>query len=389
MSAPTVDRSRRRVIAVDVARCLALVGMVMAHLAGGADPSGPGGVTAAHHVVSGRSAALFAVLAGVSIALVTRQAQDSDRRVLVTRAAAVAGLGLVLGLLGSGVAVILTYYGVLFCVALPLLRWSPRALFSLAAGLAVVTPVLSLLVRDVLPDRSLQVPSLVSLANPWQLFTELTVTGYYPVLTWSTYLVAGLAVGRLDLGSRAVALRLTAVGALLALVSLRADRRVRSQDAVREELLTSWDTWDRPSVASWEELEVVIRTGLYGVHPTGSPWWLGIWSPHSGTVVDLLHTTGCALLVLGLLLLVVPLGGPRITGVWRVVGGAGTMTLTLYTLHVLVLSLPEEVPGSHVLAVHLVALLGVGAAYAALDRRGPLESVVGELAASARRPGGP
>ena len=57
-----------RVRGIDVARCLALVGMMTAHVLRGVED---GSVTLTHQVVSGRSSALFAVLAGVGIVLVT------------------------------------------------------------------------------------------------------------------------------------------------------------------------------------------------------------------------------------------------------------------------------------------------------------------------------
>ena len=101
-----------------------------------------------HWLASGRASALFAVLAGVSLALMsggTRPVRGRERLAtttgLVVRALLIAALGLALGDLGSGLAVILTYYGVLFLLGLPFLGPALAALFVLAGVWLVLAPV--------------------------------------------------------------------------------------------------------------------------------------------------------------------------------------------------------------------------------------------------------
>jgi uncharacterized membrane protein YeiB len=365
----------RRIVGVDVARCLALLGMVTAHVLslGGEE----GGWLL---LVSGRSAALFAVLAGVSVALVTdprRRDTAYHRRALLVRALLIAFIGLFLGLFPSGVAVILTYYGVLFLLALPVLRWRARWLWLLAIGWALLSPVVSLLVRPHLPAPSYQVPNPLSFADPWQLVTELLFTGYYPVLTWGAYLFAGLAAARSDLGRAAVGRWLLVLGGWTAVLALGTARWLTGLPEARAALVESYDR--REVVQSWSDLVPVLQDGLHGTTPTGSWWWLTVWSPHSGSIVDMVHTTAFSLGVLGLCLTLVRWTGPATRRAWQVAFGAGTMTLTLYAGHVLVLSLPDDVPGAHQLAVHVALVLAVGAGFVLTGHRGPLEHVVGEL----------
>lgn len=396
-----------RLLGVDLARLLALLGMFAAHLTEPTPGDGPGGVDALFQVVAGRSSALFALLAGVSLGIVARSAGDADvslhRRRLVVRSAVVAVVGLLLGLLDSGVAVILVYYGLLFCCALPVLRWRASSLAWLALGWGLASPAVSLLLRPLLPATTYQVPSLVSLADPWQLLTELLLTGYYPVLTWATYLFAGMAVGRLlvpaltDTGSArgrggsdrdgegrgrdgvdgrvpaGTVRTLLLKGAWLAALPVAVSAWATRTPGVRDALLDSWG-----SGGSWSALDTEMRTGFFGAHPEGSWWWLAVWSPHSGTVADLAHTTGSALVVLGACLLLV-----RLTPVlpWRVISGAGAMTLTLYSLHVLVLgSISDRGPlargAEHAVLIHSVVAVLIGAGFALAGRRGPLEEVV-------------
>lgn len=379
-----------RVVGVDVARCLALVGMVAAHLLS-SEPVG-GRVDIWFQVVAGRSSALFAVLAGLSIALITRQAPGAgevrtDRLRLLLRAALIAGWGLLLGAFGSGVAVILTYYGVLFLLAVPVLRWRAGPLALLAVGWGAASPLVSMLVRDHLPETTQQVPNPLSLANPWQLLTELTFTGYYPVVTWATYLFAGMAIGRLDLRSPIWGRRLLIWGGWLSVAALAVASQVTRSAGVRADLLASYD--GRESVTDWASVDLVLREGLHGTHPTGSWWWLGVWSPHSGSIVDLAHTTGAATAVIGLCLVLVGLSVPALRRTWQVACGAGTMTLTLYSLHVVVLALPAGLPLTRSLAAHVAGILLLGATFVALRSRGPLETLVSQLTSEIHQPTGP
>ena len=103
--------SQGRLVGLDVARCLALLGMVATHVLDERTPAGD--LATSQWLAGGRASALFAVLAGVSLGLMTRAPLHG--RALAWRSAGVAGravliaaLGLVLGGLDRGLAVILT-----------------------------------------------------------------------------------------------------------------------------------------------------------------------------------------------------------------------------------------------------------------------------------------
>lgn len=381
-SDPVTRTGPGRIVGVDVARALALLGMIAAHTLERVDPDAPGGIDPISQLVAGRPSALFAVLAGVSLALVTRDAPsaaDAGRRTayrwqILTRALLLAVLGLLLGLAGSGVAVILTYYGLLFVLALPVLTWGWRSLALLAVGWGLLSPVVSTALRPLLPDSTRAVPSLLSLADPLQLLSELAVTGYYPVLTWGTYLFAGMALGRLDLRRPRLARALVVGGALLAVTALGVSRLVTGSAMARRALLQS------SQEETWQALDASLRSGMFGTFPLGSWWWLLVWSPHTGSIIDLAHTTGTALLVLGLCLLLTGGGSARVTRAWQIAFGAGTMTLTLYTLHVLVLGASGVLPLLHSTALNVLGVLWLGALAAVARAPGPLETLVSRAA---------
>lgn len=379
MTVSTAAPDTRRIIGIDLARTFALVGMITAHIYGIYRPDHEDSV--AFQIVAGRSAALFAVLAGVAVAIVTapgRRDPGLHRPALLIRAGWVVAIGMVLGAFDSGLAIILVNYGLLFLLALPFIRWRASWLAGLAVLWAVASPVVSHLLRPHLPDPALQVPSPLALLEPVTLVTEVLVTGFYPVLTWGTYLFAGMAVGRLSLRSTKVALFLAMLGSAVALFAFSIGRWVASTEAARVALVQdSADIWWAPT-QTWEQLEGALRQGLYGVAPTDTWWWLGVWTPHSGTIVDLIHTTGTALAVIGFCLLAVQLTGrtPGLRRAWQIISGAGAMTLTLYSAHALTLALPDGTWGTDLWSVHVGAALLIGAVFAALRRRGPLESLV-------------
>jgi uncharacterized membrane protein len=369
-----------RVVGIDVARCLALLGMMATHILPGVVD---GEVALAQQVAGGRASALFAVLAGVSLTLVAGRRLVRGRAWLAVlagtavRAAVLALVGLLLGELESGIAVILVYYAVLFLVAVPFLALSTRALVVVAAGWIVLGPLLSQWARDRMPLTTYEVPSFDSFELAGALVRDLLLTGYYPVATWVPYLLVGIVVGRLDLRSARVMGMLAALGAVAALLALVVSDVLTGEPDVRAALIRSF------TGEGWRgNLGTTLERGLYGVVPTDSGWWLVVRAPHSGTTFDLLMTIGSACLVLA---------GCLLLGRWApracaVVFGAGAMTFTLYSVHVAVRS--EGVWDGDDLRTYVgqaLLVLAIGAAFRWGGHRGPLEFFSGELSSGVRR----
>jgi hypothetical protein len=330
-------------------------------------------------LVEGRAAALFAVLAGVSLALMSRRTNAVG---LAVRALLVALIGLALGQLDSGLAVILTYYGLLFLLGLPFLRLRAPALFAWACGWAVVAPVASQLLRPHLPVRGAASPAFDQLAHPGHLLSELLFTGYYPDLTWLAYLLLGMAIGRCDLRSRSVHTGLVLGGLSLAVLAFLVSRSFTEQQWVLRRLLP--DAGAYGDVSTGDAFVNAISGGLHGTTPADGSWaWLLVVAPHSGTPFDLLETGASAAVVIGLCLLVVSALGPAARRAVAIAFGAGTMTLSLYSLHVVMRTgrvWPAEQPSSF--DWHVLVLLSIGALFVAFRRRGPLEAAVSLISAA-------
>jgi hypothetical protein len=126
---------------------------------------------------------------------------------------------------------------------------------------------------------------------------------------------------------------------------------------------------------------------MFGVTPPDGDWsWLLLVAPHSATPFDLAQTIGSAVLVIALCLLAERLLPRPANAALAVLFGAGTATLTLYSLHVVMRTeavWPPEEPSTYVL--HVVVLLAIGAALRLLRLRGPLEAVASLPVRLARR----
>lgn len=364
---PDGGRAPARLLGVDAARALALAGMFATHTL---PLSQDGAPTVTALLADGRAAALFAVLAGVGVALSTggphrpRGAREgwAFATGLAVRGVLVGLIGLALVELGAPVLVILAFYGLLFLVAIPFLGLPPWALAAGAALACAGTPVVSHILRpgpEVVPPQA----GIGALADPAGLLVHLSLTGFYPVLTWTTYLLTGMAIGRLDLRRASVAGCLLGGGVGLALVA----------SALSAVLLAIGGSAVDPTR---------LADRFYGTAPTDTWWWLAVDAPHSGTPLDLAHTTGCALAVLGAMLL---LARRWPAAVW-VPAAVGSIPLTLYVLHAVALAAYPAAGDVRVavLLAHLLGALVVAVGLRLVGRRGPLEYAVSTASRTAR-----
>jgi uncharacterized membrane protein YeiB len=370
------------VTGVDLARGLALLGMMAKHVF---DDVTEHGRTATGWIASGRAATTFVLVAGVSVAFLS-----GGRRILHgrARAAAAAGLavralligsiGLLLGFAGSGLEIILPYYAVFFLLAILLLGLRPRTLAFLTAAIIVLGSVLMFVTDNVdLPDTGTSEPTFVTLvSDPLGLLVQILLGGDYPAVVYMAYLCAGLAIGRLDLTSRRVAGWLLGSGVALAVFTQVASRVMLYPLGGLDRFIAADHLHgDRGHIATmllWD--------------PPGSSSWLSLAlpAPHSHTTFDAINVLGSAMAVLGASLLLT-----RISAIGRVlapVRAAGTMTLTLYSVHIILVGVGVFEDWEMVQFLFFV----VGSmVFATLWRhrrtQGPLEELVGRAAGRARR----
>ncbi|MCW2131468.1 DUF1624 domain-containing protein [Arthrobacter sp. VKM Ac-2550] len=383
-TATTAAKRKDRIIGVDAARGLALIGMMAIHILPGWNEDGE--PTFAWQLLSGTSAALFAFLAGISLAFVSGGARAVGGRTLTAakaslavRALIIAGIGLLIGLLDPPAAIILAYYGMMFLLAIPLLGLSPRMLGFAAVGFAILGPILMQALRRPLPDLEGYDPSLSLLfSDPGGVVSALLFTGSFPAVPYMAYICAGLAIGRMNLRLRDVQKRLVIGGAILAVATWLFALLMLEPMGGREALVGS-----SPRLGAEGVEEVLIWGPEIGL-PTSSGWWLTVLSPYSSTPVEILNTLGVAAVVLGLMLWV----GSKVMWIITPLATAGAMTLTLYSVHLVVLAtgfLAQQPRLSLAIQIAAAVLFAVLWRNVTGRTQGPLERVVAQASDRTRR----
>ena len=336
-----------RIVGVDVARGLAVLGMMGPHTA----PIAPfdwGHPASWLDIVNGRPSILFALLAGVSIGLLSGGIRAHEgvplvqaRMRILVRAVVIFALGGLLSMLGTPVAVVLEFYAVLFVLLLPFLRWSPQRLLLLAGVLALACPVVVTVATNAL-----------LLSGRGSTISYLAVTGYFPAVLWIVFPLVGLALARCDLNSARTRLVTLVTGAALAAlgysVGVLVDAQVPGEPGPRYPLTVP--AADR-------------------VFDLGE---LATAAAHSGSPFEVVGSTGFALAVVAIACYVADLA-PLAT---HPLAATGSMALSVYTAHIVALAIlgaTEDTKHVAVYAAFVAVALLASTLWARVLGRGPLE----------------
>ena len=336
MTSKRADAWAGRVSGLDLARAAALIGMFAAHIGDAGTRSHDRDGWRWLWIADGRPSALFAVLAGVTISLMATRDQFGTRHTAVriaVRGALLIGAGYALTALDTPVDVILTNLGLMFLLVLPALWWDSRAVIATAAAVMVA--------------GGLAWPHIVGAWDGVPVL-EKVASANYPALAWTGYVVAGVALGRQDLRRPMAAPTLVAAGALATLAGYGAG-------AVAGGALP----WQLP----WEP-------GARG------PQWASI-GPHTNTVFELVGNTGIACVVIGTCLWI---ARGRLRRVLFPALAFGSMSLTMYTAHLIVIAaVGDEVvwqPSNVALGSMTLGLMVFATVWRVTAGVGPLERVM-------------
>lgn len=382
-----------RLVGIDFARFLAIVGMMCAHLLPHGSPLS--------FLWAGNASTLFAVVGGISVVLATRRylergAVAAARWAMAARGIIVILLGIALASIPQAIVVVLVYFGAAMLLSIPFLRLKTRWLLAAAAGLAIIAPFLNAGLRSDLGivGEGGSVGWEV-LADPLVAVRAIAITGSYPVVTWLVYVLIGMVLARLLISAASstrqyrLIVRFAVAGAAMVVVSY-------AVTAVLVSTVVIPDFLARGIGLTGDDILALVYSDGFG-SPLGGEWWNTLLNtPHTGSLFDLVRGIGAALLVLSITLLIAKVSSPVVLRLLRPISAAGAAPLTIYVMHVAVagmlfgivtaqfdsgeiLELPWWVQGGGILALNVVGAVLIGLILALTDKRGPLETLVSYL----------
>ncbi len=186
----------KRMLALDAARGLAVIGMYIQHFA----------LNERNSFVSGNTMILFMLCSGISYSLMTQGMLERGikpgqmRTRILARAVFIDLAGYLIILLNGPFAVVLPAYAMIFLLALTLIQCRKKTLFIISGVSFLVCPPLTLLGLSLFSDTAL----LYDIAG-----------GPLSALAWAPVFVAGMAIGRINLKDVRTDFHLITVGAVI------------------------------------------------------------------------------------------------------------------------------------------------------------------------------
>lgn len=303
----------KRIEGLDFARAVAMFGMFVVNFGviTGAEGNGPTWLIWVQSLFQGRASAIFVILAGIGIALMTAKARTTESHILIKqikwilwkRSLFLFVLGMILYAVGwSGD--ILHYYGVYMLIASFFCVSSNKTIILLTSVLLVTAQTFQIIFNYMAgwdPEQF-----LLEYLDFWTVegfLRNLFFNGYHPVLPWICFFFIGLILGRLDL----------------------------TNDTVRKKLLIAGF-----SITVLTEImsKILMNVTTKSVLDADSAWFLFETGPIPPNVFYIVSNTATALIVIvGSIYITERFAENRLI---RAMIHTGQLTLTHYVSHVLI-----------------------------------------------------
>ncbi len=210
--------TNKRIIGLDFARAWAMFGMLLVNfmVITSAEENGPPFLITFMSLFEGRASALFVILAGIGITLMTRSAVASNenikisnsRKIIWKRSLFLFILGLLLYVM-EWTGDILHYYGVYLFMAAFLITVRKKLLLLLSIILLFTAQYLQL-TFNTFEGWGGPIP-FINYVDFWTIkgfLRNLFFNGYHPIFPWFSFFLIGMIIGRLDLHNKKIKERL-------------------------------------------------------------------------------------------------------------------------------------------------------------------------------------
>lgn len=298
-------KQKRRLLALDAARGLAVIGMYIQHFALNERNA---------NIVSGNTMILFFLCSGISYSIMSQSAANKSlsekgfRTKVLARSVFIDLLGYVLLLLNGPFAVVLTAYAMVFMMALLLRNCTDKTLAIVSASSFLLSPIIMIVGMSYLSGAAM----LQDIAAG-----PLSGIAVLPVFT------AGMLIGRKDLRdkNRAVVYILAGIGLVIFIKLL--------------------DAFVLPDLAANVE-NLMVKYQNYSEVNEYAPWPLNVYpvswhlictaGPQSGSIFSLLLGMGVSMIVLGAAVLL----EKKAPMLLKPFSAVGQVALTMYVLQIVI-----------------------------------------------------
>lgn len=195
---------KKRIIGINVARALAVIGMIIVNFKVVFGANGTGWLKSFAQLFDGKAAATFVVLAGIGLALMTNSAvRNNHSEKLKTARIRILKRAIFLFVVGLSYiwiwpADILHFYGIYMLITLFFIRKSSKIILTGTLGFILLFPIMIFLLNYETHWNF----STLEYAGFWTLdgfLLNLFYNGFHPVIPWTAFMLFGLWYGKQNL----------------------------------------------------------------------------------------------------------------------------------------------------------------------------------------------
>lgn len=196
----------KRIVGIDVARALAIIGMIIVNFKMTFGQEGQSWLQPFSSIFDGKAAATFVVLAGIGIAFMTNSAiGESDKFKLQKSKNKIFKRALFLFVIGLSyvtiwTADILHFYGIYMLVTLVFIKSRPKTILLFAILMIFLYPFL-MYFMDYDTGWNFNTYEYSDFWTFEGFIRNLFYNGFHPIVPWSAFMLVGLWFGRKDLNS--------------------------------------------------------------------------------------------------------------------------------------------------------------------------------------------
>ncbi len=300
----TEVKEEKRLLALDAARGLAVIGMYIQHFA----------LNQWNSFVSGNTMILFMLCSGISYTIMAERMLEKNagskplNMRILARSVFIDFAGYVLIMLNGPFAVVLTAYAMLYLFTLPLVHLETKKLFLFSGIAFFVCPPLMVIGLSLFENAAI----LADIAG-----------GPLSALAWMPVFLMGMAIGRSDLHKTENAVKFIASGAMILIP-------VKIVDVfVMRGLYNSYMEW---AASNLSIVNAEVDAYAMWPHNTQPIMWQMLFSssPQGGSTCELLIGTGGSLILFGVLCLV----GNKYGKILKLFCNVGKLSFTMYVLQI-------------------------------------------------------